>query len=45
MHMKFIFSCIHAVNLKAGEEGKREKGHTIRTAAELTKYKVTVAGE
>lgn len=43
MHMKFLLSCVHAVNWKAGE-GKRETGHMICTADELTKYKVTVAG-
>lgn len=44
MRMRFIFSCVHAANWKAGG-GKRETGHMICTADELTKYKVTAAGK
>lgn len=42
--MKFIFSCVHAVDQKAGK-GKGEPGHMIRPAGELAKYQVTVAGK
>lgn len=44
MCLKFIVSCVHAVNQKA-REGKRGTGHMIHTAGELTKGTVTVAGK